>query len=64
MIPSQEEQFVDGRSGHRSVGRGSIFVITSLSAVLGAPKTATYVASKFAARGIVKVAGESVVISS
>nr|POE74544.1 3-oxoacyl-[acyl-carrier-protein] reductase fabg [Quercus suber] len=58
VMKSQEERFVEGRSGRRGVGRGSITVITSLSAVLGAPKTATYVASKFAARGIVKVAGE------
>lgn len=57
VMKSQQERFIDGRSGRRGIGRGSITVITSLSAVLGAPKTATYVASKFAARGVVKVAG-------
>lgn len=57
VMKAQEERFVDGRSGRRGVGRGSITVITSLSAVLGTPKTVAYVASKFAARGVVKTAG-------
>ncbi|KAJ2990106.1 hypothetical protein NUW58_g3123 [Xylaria curta] len=45
-----------GRSGQRSVGPGAIVNIISLSAVLGTAQSATYVASKFAARGIIKCA--------
>nr|POE47292.1 3-oxoacyl-[acyl-carrier-protein] reductase fabg [Quercus suber] len=50
VLKSQEEYFAEGRSGRRSVGQGSIIIITSLSAMLGTPKSATYVASKCAAR--------------
>ena len=56
----QEPLFVHGRSGRRSVGPGSIITITSLAAVSPTAGTTTYVASKYAARGIVKTAGELV----
>lgn len=57
VMKDQEPLFAEGRSGQRSVGPGAIVNITSLSAVLGTAQSATYVASKFAARGIIKCAG-------
>ncbi|KAI3327033.1 short-chain dehydrogenase/reductase SDR [Xylariaceae sp. AK1471] len=56
MMKSQEPQSAEGRSGPRSVGPGSIINITSLSAVSATAKSTTYVASKFAAQGIIKCA--------
>ncbi|KAI1743097.1 oxidoreductase [Xylaria scruposa] len=56
VMKDQESLFAEGRSGRRSVGPGAIVNITSLSAVLGTAQSATYVASKFAARGIIKCA--------
>ncbi|KAK2616632.1 hypothetical protein QQS21_000455 [Conoideocrella luteorostrata] len=56
VMKDQESLSVQGRNGSRKIGPGSIICITSLSAVLAAPKSATYTASKFAARGIIKCA--------
>ncbi|KAI1499122.1 oxidoreductase [Biscogniauxia marginata] len=53
VMKGQEPLYVEGRSGRRSVGPGSIINVTSLSAVIGTAKSITYTASKFAARGIV-----------
>lgn len=64
VMKSQEIMYVEGRSGHRQVGPGSIVNVTSLSAILAMGKTTTYVASKFAARGIIKCAGEFRIASS
>ncbi|KAI1391884.1 oxidoreductase [Hypoxylon trugodes] len=55
-MKDQEPLYVEGRSGRRSVGPGSIINVTSLSAVTATAESVTYVASKFAARGIVKCA--------
>ncbi|KAI0018188.1 short-chain dehydrogenase/reductase SDR [Xylariomycetidae sp. FL0641] len=55
-MQAQEPRYVAGRGGRRSVGPGSIVTVTSLSAVQGFPKSTTYVASKFAARGIIQCA--------
>ncbi|KAI0475738.1 short-chain dehydrogenase/reductase SDR [Xylariaceae sp. FL0804] len=55
-MKQQEICFVTGRSGRRSVGPGSIITVTSLAAVSGTANSTTYVASKFAARGIIKCA--------
>ncbi|KAI1073800.1 oxidoreductase [Whalleya microplaca] len=56
VMKNQEPLYAEGRSGRRSIGSGSIVNVTSLSAVLGTAQSITYVASKFAARGIVKCA--------
>ncbi|KAI1215176.1 oxidoreductase [Annulohypoxylon truncatum] len=56
VMKNQEPLYVEGRSGRRSIGPGAIVNVTSLSAVLGTAQSITYVASKFAARGIVKCA--------
>ncbi|KAI1097718.1 oxidoreductase [Jackrogersella minutella] len=56
VMKNQEPLYAEGRGGRRSIGPGSIINITSLSAVLGTAQSITYVASKFAARGIVKCA--------
>ncbi|KAH9908583.1 oxidoreductase [Xylariomycetidae sp. FL2044] len=56
VMKDQEPLFVEGRSGRRSIGPGSIVNVTSLSGVIATPNSATYVASKFAARGVVKCA--------
>ncbi|KAI0506835.1 oxidoreductase [Xylaria bambusicola] len=53
-MKDQEAQFAEGRSGRREVGPGAIINITSLSALSGTVQSTTYVASKFAARGIIK----------
>lgn len=58
VMKDQEPLYVEGRSGRRSIGPGSIINITSLSAVIGTANSITYTASKFAARGIVKCAGK------
>ncbi|KAI1424865.1 oxidoreductase [Xylaria sp. FL1777] len=55
-MKDQEPLVAEGRSGRRKIGPGSIINITSLSAVLGTVHSTTYVASKFAARGIIKCA--------
>ncbi|KAI1662897.1 oxidoreductase [Daldinia decipiens] len=56
VMKSQEPAYVEGRSGSRSIGSGSIICITSLSAIIGSPNSIPYTASKFAARGIIKSA--------
>ncbi|KAI0392302.1 hypothetical protein F5Y17DRAFT_436915 [Xylariaceae sp. FL0594] len=55
-MKDQKPLFANGGSGERSIGPGSIINITSLSAVFGTAQSTTYVASKFAARGIIKCA--------
>ncbi|KAI1073857.1 oxidoreductase [Whalleya microplaca] len=55
-MKDQEPTYVEGRSGSRSIGPGSIINVTSLSAIVGSANTITYTASKFAARGIIKCA--------
>lgn len=58
-MKGQAFEYVKGRGGGlRNVGRGSIVNVTSLSALLATASSATYTASKFAARGIIKCAGE------
>ncbi|KAI1762569.1 oxidoreductase [Hypoxylon sp. FL1150] len=56
VMKDQEPIYVEGRSGRRSIGPGSILNITSLSAVVCSANSITYTASKFAARGIIKCA--------
>ncbi|KAI0893973.1 oxidoreductase [Annulohypoxylon nitens] len=55
-MKDQEPTYVEGRSGRRSVGPGSIISITSLSSTVCAPFSINYTASKFAAKGIIKCA--------
>ncbi|KAI8957751.1 oxidoreductase [Daldinia sp. FL1419] len=55
-MKDQEPAYVEGRNGRRSIGRGSIISVTSLSSVVGSPNSIPYTASKFAARGIIKTA--------
>jgi NAD(P)-dependent dehydrogenase (short-subunit alcohol dehydrogenase family) len=58
VMKEQESPYIEGRSGRRRIGAGSIVNVTSLSAILAAGKSTTYTASKFAARGIINCAGK------
>ena len=58
VMLKQELRSVVGRSGRRSIGRGSIVNIVSIASVIAHPNTVSYTASKSAAHGITKVAGE------
>ncbi|XDG07554.1 hypothetical protein ABKA04_007169 [Annulohypoxylon sp. FPYF3050] len=51
-MKDQEPTYVEGRSGRRSVGPGSIISITSLSSTVCAPFSINYTASKFAAKAV------------
>ncbi|KAI1458279.1 oxidoreductase [Annulohypoxylon moriforme] len=55
-MKDQEPVYVEGRSGRRSVGPGSIINVTSLSSSVCIPNSTTYTASKFAEKGIIKCA--------
>ena len=52
--------FVEHRNGRRSLGKGAIVNVASLASYAAAPYKVQYVASKFAAMGITKTAGTSV----
>ncbi|OTA62354.1 NAD(P)-binding protein [Hypoxylon sp. EC38] len=55
-MKDQEPAHVEGRSGRRSIGPGSIMNVTSLSSYVSSTNSITYTARKFAARGIIKCA--------
>lgn len=54
----QDERFVNGRSGRRSIGKGAIVNLASVAGMIAVPTHVQYVASKYAARGIVKTTGK------
>ncbi|KAL9090441.1 MAG: hypothetical protein Q9159_001971 [Coniocarpon cinnabarinum] len=58
QMHAQDEQYVEGRSGRRSIGKGAIVNLISLSGLVGWPGSVTYTSSKFAATGITKCAGK------
>lgn len=58
VMLAQDEVFVEGRSGRRSIGRGAIANVISLSALVGHPNSVTYTSSTFVANGVSKTAGE------
>ena len=55
----QEPLEYEGRYGKRSLGRGSIINIASVTSFIGAQGKLPYVASKHAVMGITKTAGTS-----
>lgn len=57
VMAEQEPLSYEGRHGQRSLGRGSIVNIGSLSSLVGANGMMGYTASKHALLGISKVAG-------
>ena len=59
VMQAQDQTYVEGRSGRRGVGRGSIINVVSLAGVVGIPNGVTYTASKFAANAVSKIAGKT-----
>ena len=57
VMKAQGETFVEGRSGRRSIGRGSIVNVVS-SGLIGVPNTAAHTTAKFAANAATRAAGE------
>ena len=62
VMSKQDERFVSGRNGQRSIGKGAIATVTSLAGPLPVPKNVHYCASKAAAGSITEVAGTSAII--
>jgi len=60
VMGSQESVTYTGRHEERSLGRGSIVNVASISGLTGHPGTLAYTASKHAVMGITKAAGERV----
>ena len=58
VMQAQDEKFTEGRSGRRSVGRGSIVTLASLNAQIPVSNHVQYGSSKYAALGITQTAGK------
>jgi NAD(P)-dependent dehydrogenase (short-subunit alcohol dehydrogenase family) len=58
VMAKQDEKFVEGRNGRRSIGRGAVVNIASLAAPVAVPTHVQYCASKAAALSITRVAGK------
>lgn len=54
----QDERYVEGRSGKRSVGKGCIVNMSSVAGKSANPDHVQYTSSKWAAIGVTKTAGE------
>ena len=57
-MKAQEEQFITGRNGSRSLGRGTIVNMASLASYVGVYSAVQYSSSKAAALGITRTAGK------
>ena len=58
VMSTQEPLTYEGRHGPRSLGRGSIVNMGSLSSFIGGPGRMAYTTSKHALIGMAKVAGK------
>ena len=58
VMQSQDEKFTEGRSGRRSIGRGSIITLSSLNGQIPVSTHVQYGSSKYAALGITQTAGK------
>lgn len=56
VMQAQDEKFVEGRSGRRSIGRGSIVILSSLNGQIPVSGNVQYGSSKYATLGITDTA--------
>ena len=58
VMLQQQENFAEGRSGRRSIGRGSLINISSLNGQIPVSNHVQYGSSKYATLGITLTAGK------